>query len=57
MPKITGEVQRFIVIYTPEELEVQACLGQEEFVILLEPHLAHGSVLEENTASSHFHIH
>lgn len=35
------------VSFIPEELEVQACFGQEELVILLEPHLAHSSVLEE----------
>jgi len=31
---------------SPEELKVQAGLGQEELVILLKPHLAHGSVLQ-----------
>lgn len=58
MSEVLAEVQRLLFSYTPEELKVQACLGQEELVILLEPHLAHSSVLEEmkSTHSSHFHI-
>lgn len=48
-------VPRFTVCYAPEELKVQACFGQEELVILLEPHLAHSSVLEEmNTTHRQF---
>lgn len=39
----------FIVMYSPEELKIQARLGQEELVILLEPHLAHGGVLVKHT--------
>lgn len=39
--------------YVPEELEVQASFGQEELVVLLEPHLAHGRVLEEMSNSSY----
>lgn len=42
-------------MYWPEELEVQARLGQEELVILLEPHLAHGSVLEEMNTDTYKH--
>lgn len=40
-------MQRFTSGHAPEELEVQASFGQEELVVLLEPHLAHGRVLEE----------
>lgn len=43
-------IQRFTICHAPEELEVQASLGQEKLVILLEPHLAHSSVLEERSA-------
>ena len=35
----------------PEELKVQAGLGQEELIILLKPHLAHSSILK------HTHTH
>lgn len=48
--------QRLTVSYTPEELKVQAGLGQEELIVLLEPHLAHSSVLEEMNSSFHIHV-
>lgn len=35
------------ISYWPEELKVQTRFGQEELVVLLEPHLAHGGVLKE----------
>lgn len=45
--KVKVYMQRFIIVYAPEELEVQASFGQEELVVLLKPHLAHGRVLQE----------
>lgn len=46
--------QWFRASNAPEELKVQACLGQEELIILLEPHLAHSSVLEEMNTQAAF---
>lgn len=46
--------QILYIYYSPEELKVQASLGEEEFVILLEPHLAHSSVLEEMKTKLNF---
>lgn len=54
--KTPAEEQIFSIKHSPEELKVQASLGEEEFVILLEPHLAHSSVLEEkNIKQAVFH--
>ena len=43
--KLTGASPRAVDL--PEELKVQAGFGQEELIILFEPHLAHGSVLKK----------
>lgn len=46
--KVKDYIQRFTIGHAPEKLEVQASFGQEELVVLLEPNLAHGCVLQKN---------
>lgn len=45
------DIHRFTSGHAPEELKVQASFGQEELVVLLKPHLAHGRVLQDMSYS------